>query len=247
MDIEKVLSNKIGRYGDLTRYSKINCFNNCIYILKYEDLYYVGATNNLRNRLSQCHSFIKSINECRNIEVFICYNDLKLDDMKDKENEIINILSNNRFNLANKMKSGYVPIKENPKLIKVTDSELFDSYIQELNCFSITHDRNFKLIYLQGADESINDIHRQNGDKIIYSKEFDYFLNNLMGDYDDFCSLLYDMKYYIKNEIHYRNYDLSEYSKKIIISDFLLYELNIELSVLENSNIVNLMFKLLNV
>lgn len=227
---EELLGKRIGRYWDFKNLKSIYDYRNCIYILKHVDEYYVGATRNLKTRLYN-HKFLKSIQGYGSVEVFIYYNNLKTNKMKEKENEVIEHLLSLNLNLKNKIKSGFFEDTSNMKIPhKFNRMSIVDfRHIVDngKGIYKISDSTVCNSLYIH-YDTDKDNLMSTVGDELVYSKSLDYFIKKYINEdsFDDFDDFILNMEEFLYEEYTYSKsrfsfYDFV-YTNKNIITNHML-------------------------
>lgn len=247
MEIEKLLGENLGRYGDLYHVKYKYKYVNCIYILRYDGEYYVGAARNLNKRLRN-HDFIESKSVRGDVCIFVYCNDLKINEIKDKENEAIEAITNLGLNICNKIKSGFSEDISNRYTVAKVEVEDFIQLLSYNDHYYISKisKYNNKIIHY---NKELGDVICKNGSRMFYNNDIYDFINNYIDEdyFEDFKTFLLELEEYIYLEYQYRMYNIDFYNfcidNKEIVLQCILDKLDrIEL---ENDSIVDIIIDII--
>ena len=239
---------ELGKYVGMflhKRSKNMENYYDCVYILKCDDIYYVGASKNLNKRLyGLSHSFISYMEYNGNIDIFVYAHDIPKEEIKNKETEAMKYLESKNVKLFNIQRtSNYIsgevkPLKEVRQKQTKTYSKhntnkkykSIEDYCKEFDVFEIFMDMESSKVFIHNNIHVEDILYLKSNITLIYSEKLDYILKNVVDSYMDFNDIIYNMREFITTKDYYPS------SNTVLnrIKNYLVDELELSEDVVED-------------
>ena len=212
---------ELGKYVGMFLHKRTKNMENyydCVYILKCNDIYYVGASKNLNKRIyGLSHSFISYMEYSGNIDIFVYAHNIPKEEIKDKETEAMKYLESKNIKLFNTQRtSNYIstevkPLKEDrQKQTRITKTysehntnkkyKSIEDCCKKFDVFEIFICMENSKVFIHNNAHIEDILYLKSNTTLIYSEKLDYVLNNVVNSFMDFDELVYNIREFITTE-----------------------------------------------